>query len=83
MKEYLEEVGMEVKTVRDLGYPNAKDVRVREYAKANDMILVTQDKRSADIAERNGVKNIVITLGDISTLVVNELQKKYSSMPMT
>ena len=77
MQEYLEEVGWSVITVKDIGSKNAKDSKVRKHARTNDMILVTQDKKSADIAQRNQVKTILITLGDISELVISKIEKEY------
>ena len=81
MQEYLEEIGWTVTTVQDIGSKNAKDRRVREHAKTHDMILVTQDKKSADIAQRNQIKTILITLGDISELVITKIQKEYTNQP--
>lgn len=80
LKGYLEESGWQVKTVRELGCPNAKDSRVREYAKRHDMILVTQDRKSADIAEHNNIKTILVSFGDIYELVKKELRKKYPKL---
>lgn len=69
LKEYLEEMGWQVKTVKDLGKPNAKDPEVRSYAEENGFILVTQDKRSADVARRSGIERVWVSLGDIVDLV--------------
>ena len=51
MQEYLEEIGWSVITVKDIGCQSAKDRELRDYVKTNDMILVTQDKKSADITK--------------------------------
>jgi len=75
MQEYLQEEGWEVITVKDIGASNAKDAKVRSYARENDSILVTQDNKSADIAKRNGVICIHVSLGDISELVKKEIHK--------
>ena len=78
LKEYLEEMSWQVKTVKDLGKPNAKDPVVRSYAKENDYILVTQDKRSADVARRSGIECVLVSLGDIADLVKERIIKGYS-----
>ena len=79
LQEYLEEIGWSVKTVKDIGCQSAKDTEVRNYVKTHEMILVTQDKKSADIANRNQVKTLLISLGDISELVISKLKKEYPS----
>lgn len=77
MQEYLEEIGWSVITVKDIGCQSAKDREVRKHAKTHDMILITQDKKSADIAKRNQVKTLLISLGDISELVISKIKKEY------
>jgi len=73
LKEYLQEDGWEVETVLDLGKQSADDADVRKYAKENDLTLITQDKKSADIAMRNGIKCIAISFGDIYELVRSKI----------
>jgi predicted nuclease of predicted toxin-antitoxin system len=77
LKEYLEEIGWQVKTVKDLGKSNAKDPEVRSYAKENGYVLVTQDKRSADVARRSGIECVLVSLGDIADLVKERIIKGY------
>lgn len=77
LQEYLEEIGWQVKTVKDLGAPNAKDPVVRSYAKENDFILITQDKRSADVARRSGIECVLVSLGDIADLVKERINTEY------
>ena len=77
LKEYLTEEGWNVLTVRDIDAPNAKDAKVRSYAKENGYTIVTQDGRSADIAIRSGIPCIHVSLGDIAELVKTEIKKKY------
>jgi len=78
LKEYLQENGWEVVTVLDLGKQSADDADVRKYAKENGLTLITQDKKSADIAKRNGVNCIVISFGDIYEIVRSKI---YSQSP--
>jgi predicted nuclease of predicted toxin-antitoxin system len=80
LKEYFEEKGWVVKTVDDLNCKSANDKEVRVYAKEHDMILVTQDKRSANVASRNGIKVVLVTIGDISDLVISRIKEKYSNI---
>jgi len=78
LKEYLTEKEYDVITVRDLGKSSANDDEVRTHARKHNMILVTQDKRSADIALRNGTKCILVSLGDIAELVNSKILQNSS-----
>lgn len=80
LKEYFEEIGWIVKTVDDLNCKSANDKQVRIYAKEHDMVLVTQDRRSSDVAERNGIKVVLVTIGDIADLVKLKIDKKYPKL---
>lgn len=73
LKEYLQEDGWEVVTVRDLGKQSAADAEVRKYAKENDLTLITQDTKSADIAERYGIDCIPISFGDNYDIVKSKI----------
>ncbi len=73
LKEYLAEKKHEVITVRDLGKSSANDVDIRAHSRKHGMVLVTQDKESADIALRNGIKCILVSLGDIAELVDSKI----------
>jgi len=80
LKEFLEEAGWSVKTVSDFGAKNAKDKKVREFARENDMILITADRKSASIAEASEVKNILVSMAEISIIVKRELNSKYPEL---
>ena len=56
LKEFFEVLGWKVVTVQEDGLQGAKDKEVAEYAKKNNLILVTQDEKPADLAELLGVK---------------------------
>ena len=77
MKEYLEEMGWEVKTVKDFGKSSAKDPVVRSYAKENGFILVTHDRRSASVAKESGIECVWVSQGDIANLVKERINAKY------
>ncbi len=63
----------EVNRVRDLGKSSANDVDIRAHSRKHGMVLVTQDKESADIALRNGINCILVSLGDIAELVDSKI----------
>ena len=61
LKEYFEILGWNVLTVQDEGLQGAKDKGIIEYAKNNNLLLVTQDQKPAELAELTGVKHVLIS----------------------
>ena len=79
LKEYFETLGWEVQTVQDAGLKAAKDKEVVEYAKNNDLLLVTQDQKPAELAELTGVKCVLISNAMIAKIADAEIREKYPS----
>lgn len=77
LKEYFELLGWEVLTVSDAGLQGAKDKDIILYAKKNDLILVTQDQKIADMAEVMQAKYILVTSGLIAKVVDEKIKEKY------
>ena len=61
LKEYLETLGYQVVTAQEAGLKSAKDREVVEYAGKNNLILITQDQKPAELAELSGVKCVFIS----------------------
>jgi predicted nuclease of predicted toxin-antitoxin system len=78
LKEYLEALGWEVTTVQDEKLKGAKDREVIEYARMNDLLVVTEDDRPAQIADMLGVKYIWISPGVIAKTIDAEIREKYA-----
>ena len=78
LKEYLEALGWEVTTVQDARLKGAKDREVIEYARKNDLLVVTEDDRPAQIANMLGVKYIWISPGVIAKTIDAEIREKYT-----
>jgi len=81
LKEYFETLGWEVLTVQDVGLQGAKDKDIIEYAKRNDLLLVTQDQRPADLAELKGVKYVLISNAMIAKIANEKIREKYPNSP--
>jgi predicted nuclease of predicted toxin-antitoxin system len=77
LKEYFEALGYEVKTVQDTGLKAAKDRDVVEYAKRQGYLLVTQDQKSAELAELLGVKFVLISSAMIAKVADAKIREKY------
>jgi len=79
LKEFFEILGWEVITVQEAGLQGAKDKEIVEYAKKNDLILVTQDEKPADLAELLGVKYVLVSRSLIAKIVDAKIREKYGT----
>jgi len=77
LKEFFEILGWEVITVQKAGLQGAKDKEIVEYAKKNNLILVTQDQKPADLAELMGVKYVLVSRSLIAKIVDAKIREKY------
>jgi predicted nuclease of predicted toxin-antitoxin system len=77
LKEYFETLGWEVVTVHEVKLQGAKDKDVVEYAKNNELLLVTQDQKPADLAELTGVKYVLISNAMIAKIADEKIRAKY------
>lgn len=77
LKEYFEILGWEVLTVQEAGLQGARDKDVVEFAKSNDLLLVTQDQKSAELAELVGVKCVLISSAMIAKIADAKIREKY------
>jgi len=77
LKEFFEILGWKVITVQEAGLKGAKDKEIVEYAKKNNLILVTQDQKPADLAELLGVKYVLVSRSLIAKIVDAKIREKY------
>jgi predicted nuclease of predicted toxin-antitoxin system len=75
-KEYLESMGWEVVTVEEAGLRGARDFEVVDYAKRRGLVVVTQDQKTAELAQLRGVGCIHISSLMIAKLIDAELRKR-------
>ena len=80
LKEYFETLGWEVSTVQDAGLQGAKDKDVVEYARNNNLLLVTQDQKPAELAELRGVKCVLISNAMIAKIADAKIREKYPNV---
>ena len=80
LKEYFELLGWNVLTVNDVGLKGAKDKDIVLYAKKNDLILVTQDQKLADMAEILQAKYVLISSGLIAKIADAKIREKYPNI---
>ena len=79
LKEYFETLGWETLTIKDVGLQGAKDRDVVEYAKRNNLLLITQDQKPADLADLIGVKVVFISNTLIAKIVDATIKEKYQA----
>ena len=77
LKEYFETLGYDVRTAQEAGLKGAKDRDVVEYAGRNNLVLVTQDAKPAELAELVGVKFILISSAMIAKIADATIKEKY------
>jgi len=80
LKEYFETLGWNVVTAQDAGLQGAKDKDIIEYAKNNNLLLVTQDPKSADLADLRGVKCVLISNAMIAKIADAKIREKYPNI---
>ena len=77
LKEYFETLGYEVAAAQDVGLKAAKDKEVVEYARKHNLILVTQDQKSAELSDLTGAKYILVSKAMIARIADAEIKSKY------
>jgi len=80
LKEYFETLGWDVVTAQDAGLKGAKDRDIVSYAKKNNLLLVTQDQKPAELAELTGVKYVLISNAMIAKIADESIREKYSNV---
>ncbi|MFQ5836763.1 MAG: DUF5615 family PIN-like protein [Candidatus Bathyarchaeia archaeon] len=80
LKEYFEILGWDVLTVQDARLQGAKDKDIVECAKNNNLLLVTQDQKPADLADLKGVKHVLISNAMIARIADAKIREKYSNI---
>jgi predicted nuclease of predicted toxin-antitoxin system len=78
LQEYFEALGYSVVTAQEVGLKGVKDREVVEYAKAHDLMLITQDAKPAEIAELTGVKCVLVT----NAMIANAVDTKIRQFPL-
>ena len=77
LKEYFEALGWEVLAVQDVGMQGEKDKDIVEYAKKNNLLLITQDTKPAELAELLDVKYVRISNALIAKVADAKIREKY------
>jgi predicted nuclease of predicted toxin-antitoxin system len=80
LREYFEILGWDVLTVQEAGLQGAKDRAVVEYAVKNNLLLVTQDQKPAELANLKGAKYVLISNAMIAKIADQRIREKYPDL---
>jgi len=69
-----------VLTIQDVGLQGAKDKDIIEYAKNNNLLLITQDQKPAELADLTGVKRVLISNAMIAKIADAKIREKYPNI---
>jgi len=69
-----------VLTVQDAELQGAKDKDIIKYAKNNNLLLVTQDQKPAELADLTGVKHVLISNAMIAKIADAKIREKYPNI---
>jgi predicted nuclease of predicted toxin-antitoxin system len=77
LKEYFEILGWTATTAAEVGLQGAKDKEIVNYAHRNDLLLVTQDQKPANLASLVGVKCVLVSNSMIARIAIDQIEGKY------
>ena len=80
LKEYFEILGWEVITAQEAGLRGAKDRTVAEYAANNNLLLVTEDQKPAELAHLKDAKYVLISSAMIAKIADEKIREKYPDL---
>ncbi|MEM2914539.1 MAG: DUF5615 family PIN-like protein [Candidatus Bathyarchaeia archaeon] len=80
LKEYFETLGWSVITAQEAGLQGAKDRDVVNYARKNNLLLITQDQKPSELAELLGVKHVLISNSLIAKIADEKIREKYPNL---
>jgi len=80
LKEYFEILGWDVITAQEAGLRGAKDRAVVEYALNNNVLLVTEDQKPAELANLKDAKHVLISNAMIAKVADEKIREKYPEL---
>ena len=83
LKDYFKVMGWKVKTIEEANLIGAKDREIVEYAQKHNLILITEDKKPADLASLLGIKNFLVDTMVKAKMIEHMLLEKYPDIRKT
>lgn len=80
MKEYFEVMGYSVETVPELGLKGSSDRKIAEYTKQHDLLLVTEDRKPAELSALLGAKYLFVDMKTKAQMIRDKILQKYPEL---
>ncbi len=77
LREYFEVLGCEVVTVHDVDLKGKPDRAVAEYAKEHDLVLITEDKKPAELVDLLGGHYFHVDNKTKAQMIHQNIKEKY------
>ena len=77
LKEYFEVLGCEVVTVHDADLTGRMDKAIAEYAKEHNLILITEDRKPAELADLLGAGYFYVDSKTKAQMIHEKIKEKY------
>jgi predicted nuclease of predicted toxin-antitoxin system len=83
LKDYFEVMGWDVITTHEADLEGSDDRDIAEYAKKHNLLLITEDKKPAELASILGVKNFLVDTMTKAKMIEYMLLIKYPKIDKT
>ena len=80
LKDYFQVLGYEIETVPEVGLSGSEDKKIAEYAKKHKMILVTDDRKPAELAHLLGAKYYYVDMKTKAQMIEAKLLEKFPEL---
>jgi len=77
LNEYFEVLGCEVVTVHEVGLKGKMDKEIAQYAKDHDLVLITEDKKPAELADLLGGRYFYLDNKTKAQMIHDKIKEKY------
>ena len=77
LHEYLDVLGYEVTTVHDVDLKGRTDKEVAEYAYEHDLVLITEDKKPAELVDLPGGRYFYVDNKTKAPMIHGKIKEKY------
>lgn len=77
LKEYFEVLGCEVTTVHEVDLSGKMDKEIAEYAKAHDLVLITEDRKPAELADLLGARYFFVDNKTKAQMIHEHITSRY------
>ena len=76
-KEYFEVLGCDVVSVHEVGLKGKMDKEIAQYAKDNDLVLITEDKKPAELVDLLGGRYFHVDNKTKAQMIHQNIKEKY------